>query len=169
MGVEKRADADKKRHEDNKVILTALKNLTERVTGLEAEVAALRAENEQLKQNTQHETIQIGDITLPSDDNEFLLVLSNCNHESLSTILDSLDMLRVKFLINIARAKKLNDTILELEVIGDYIYAAKNLNVIVSDEYISMIKSKSWGEIVRRTRHMIQDAIKINENLKTKW
>ena len=171
MGVEKWTDADKKEYEDNKVILKTLKNLTERVTGLEAEVAALRVETEQMKQNAQHETIQIGDITLPSDDAEFLLALYGVTKDTFIELLGHEKALNASFLWGIATARKSNDANKEKEVLNDYAFVIKNADLADfkfdtenAKMLISEIHNKSWNEIVQMIRQMINGTTLQNEN-----
>ena len=164
MEVEKRTNADKKRHEDNKVILAALKNITERVTCLEAEVSALRKENEQLKQNTKQETIQIGNITLPLDDAEFLSKLCSYDYKTLEKLFKSAEMLKASFLMNVALARKMNDKNYEDYAKTNYIFRTRSNGTTNAKILISEIENKSWNEIVQMLRQMMNGATMQNEN-----
>lgn len=165
MGVEKWTDADKKRYEDNKVILTALKNLTERVTGLEAEVAALRAENEQLKQNTQQDSN-----TLSTAEKALIISLAGIynDHNPLTS-----DYLKIKvandwseniiiqYLARVALAKHINDKEKEANAHfwGDY-----RLKCDIYKQWHDKIKNASDSEIVQMIKQLMNSATKQNEN-----
>ena len=101
MEAEKRTNAERNEQED---ILAALKYLTESVEGLKAEIAALHAENEQLKQS-----IQTADLA-------FIISLAGINNTNEQFAIDYLKVANyfiddriIQYLARVALAKHIND------------------------------------------------------------
>lgn len=154
-----------------KALAQQVSELTNRVTGLEAEVTALRVEDEQMKQNAQHETIQIGDITLPSNDTEFLLALYGVTEDTFIELLGHEKAFNASFLWSIATARKSNDANKEKEALNDYDLVIKHADMADfkfdtenAKMLISEIHNKSWNEIVQMIRQMINGTTLQNKN-----
>ncbi len=124
-----------------------------------------------MKQNAQHETIQIGDITLPSDDAEFLLALYGVTEDTFIELLGHEKAFNASFLWSIATARKSNDANKEKEALNDYALVIKHADMADfkfdtenAKMLISEIHNKSWNEIVQMIRQMINGTTLQNEN-----